>query len=273
MRLTLAALVLSHLALAQAQLPTVTPEATLDPLPPPTASIALSLPPASAGAAAPVPTGLGAPPSSAPPTLCDPKRSVLDQLSHRFRSDCGQSMWCDASAAVVGAVPPALNNLAAQGPDIVPDESSNLAGSMKMTGLRTDPDPAAEDSGEEDSGDGSEGGGEDDYEFERRNVERRDAVTVLEVPPLLLVRNLTRHGSAARGSANSVVYPRDILAPRGSRVSLPPSSSTAAVPGAAPTMGTCKPKGCRRDEYPFGYKGVAQADLPPLCGEGQVSML
>lgn len=32
-------------------------------------------------------------------------------------------------------------------------------------------------------------------------------------------------------------------------------------------QGICKPKGCRRDEFPFGY--AQNADLPPKCPSGQ----
>lgn len=52
-------------------------------------------------------------------------------------------------------------------------------------------------------------------------------------------------------------------------VSLPPSPTSAA--DNTPSAGHCRPKGCRRDEYPFGYKGVPQEKLPPMCGTGMVS--
>jgi hypothetical protein len=32
-------------------------------------------------------------------------------------------------------------------------------------------------------------------------------------------------------------------------------------------QGICKPKGCRKDEFPFGY--AQNADLPPKCPSGQ----
>ncbi|PWN51277.1 hypothetical protein IE53DRAFT_306555, partial [Violaceomyces palustris] len=34
------------------------------------------------------------------------------------------------------------------------------------------------------------------------------------------------------------------------------------------STGFCVPKGCRRDEFPFGYKGIPTEQLPPLCGNG-----
>lgn len=35
-------------------------------------------------------------------------------------------------------------------------------------------------------------------------------------------------------------------------------------------LGTCVPRGCRRDEFPYGYPSNAtQGDLPVMCGEGE----
>lgn len=36
------------------------------------------------------------------------------------------------------------------------------------------------------------------------------------------------------------------------------------------SAGTCAARGCRSDEYPYGYNGVAFADLPPMCPRGQL---
>lgn len=36
------------------------------------------------------------------------------------------------------------------------------------------------------------------------------------------------------------------------------------------SAGVCAARGCRSDEYPYGYNGVSFADLPPMCPRGQL---
>jgi hypothetical protein len=48
------------------------------------------------------------------------------------------------------------------------------------------------------------------------------------------------------------------------------SPVTTALPSIATSdFGLCVDKGCRRDEFPFGYRGVAFEALPPQCGADQ----
>ena len=45
------------------------------------------------------------------------------------------------------------------------------------------------------------------------------------------------------------------------------SSDCNSVTYCNATTSTCQKKGCRRDQYPFGY--AVGANLPPLCGQGE----
>ena len=111
---------------------------------------------------------------------CDPRHSVLDAITHRFRSECGVRQWCKPTAPF-------------------------------------DRDP------------------------------------LLALPVLSPIASWKREEAATVAAA--VHPPTASIAP-----------STAASVG---DFGLCMDKRCRRDEFPFGYKGVLFDALPPLCTADQ----
>ncbi|PWN40670.1 hypothetical protein IE81DRAFT_293049 [Ceraceosorus guamensis] len=75
-----------------------------------------------------------------------------------------------------------------------------------------------------------------------------------------------------RGEANPSSSSSTVALPSksasGTTSLLPSAVVSTAGRGGNPATGTCRPKGCRKDEFPFGYKGIPTELLPPLCGPG-----
>lgn len=178
---------------------------------------------------------------------CDPRKSVLDGLTHRFRSDCNATEWCSPTPVGSQAVSQPLKPQ----PQPVPSPSSQ-----------------EEDDEEEDD--------PNDLMGKRKHIqETKDGDQQVQVN----AKN-GKDGSSSVKHSKPQPQPYDPVrrdAPplpsttSGTPINLPTMASPVP-PGAVPTTGICVPKKCRRDEYPFGYKGVPAAELPPLCGPGTVSL-
>jgi hypothetical protein len=127
---------------------------------------------------------------------CNPRHSVLDGVTHRFRSDCGPRQWCKPTAT-----------------------------------------------------------------FDR--------------DPLLAIPTPVDNIAAAAAPAKRQEQPLSVSLPSTMPVYRPPSpfniQSTPAMAAGdslvSDDFGVCIDKRCRRDEYPFGYKGVPFEELPSLCDQ------
>ncbi|PWN91001.1 hypothetical protein FA10DRAFT_286670 [Acaromyces ingoldii] len=64
--------------------------------------------------------------------------------------------------------------------------------------------------------------------------------------------------------------PREWCRPLAAPLQAPPAKEAGGGGGGkeVESSGSCVPKGCRRDEYPWGYHGVETADLPRMCDDG-----
>ncbi|UZJ53835.1 hypothetical protein CBS101457_003155 [Exobasidium rhododendri] len=133
------------------------------------------------------------PPPLAIDDPCDPRHSVLDGVTHRFRSDCGPRQWCKPTATF--------------------DRDPLLA--------QPTPNVAIE-----------------------QNDKRQEQVPSLVLPSTMPVYK-------PPSPFNSLYIPAAAKA-----------SSTPII-----DFGVCINKTCRRDEYPFGYKGVPFEELPSMCDE------
>ncbi|KAL9939605.1 hypothetical protein V8E36_001422 [Tilletia maclaganii] len=162
--------------------------------------------------------------------LCDPRKNVIDPLTHRFRSDCGPREWClpnPLDPSLITSTPSMPADVAAR-----PDTASTQEAAVSST-----------------SSDG-------DDAIWRRSI--WDTVDDWHSFRRALAADET-DGFNLSDSTEPI------------RVSLPDDakpSGTSASGLPTPTSGVCRPKGCRRDEYPFGYKGVPQDQIPPMCGQG-----
>ncbi|KAE8226874.1 hypothetical protein CF319_g572 [Tilletia indica] len=159
-------------------------------------------------------------PSPGSGALCDPRKSNLDALTHRFHSDCGPREWCAPNS-----VDPSLMT-----------STPVLPSSASAEDLSASPDDSSEES------DSSWDSLPDWQSLRRAIVDDSDGYNQTEDSSLPGPTRLT--------------LPTDVK----------PSTTSAGLPIA--TAGVCKLKGCRRDEYPFGYKGVPQDQIPPMCGPG-----
>ncbi|KAK0523065.1 hypothetical protein OC842_006275 [Tilletia horrida] len=266
---------------------------------PPSTSTASAPPP-------PAPSGPGLNLGPGSGALCDPRRSTLDPLTHRFRSDCSVREWCmpnpldssqltaspslpsDADPAAPAAVqsdaassalaPPTLSSLvptathkqalasSAHLPSHTAAKSPQQASVLKQ-GTEDDGSGSGSGSAGDDSGSGYEDdeGDTDDY-----GEDGEDAIWRRSVWDTVDEWQAFRRAVADTADTfnQSDFVPSAAAAPV--RLSLPPdfqsTGSSAGLP--TPTSGVCRPKGCRRDEYPFGYKGVPQDQIPPMCGPG-----
>jgi len=167
---------------------------------------------------------------------CDPRKSVLDGLTHRFRSDCNGTEWC--SPTPIGSQPSNLPQTPASS-DSSDDSEESDDDPNDLLGKRNQLNNGNHHEVEEEATFRATGNnGKDDVSTPR--AARRDAPSLPSRPvgiPIVL-----------------------------------PSVAAPSHQGSVPTTGICVPKKCRRDEYPFGYKGVPAAELPPLCVLGTVSI-
>ncbi|KAE8203343.1 hypothetical protein CF328_g1707 [Tilletia controversa] len=174
-------------------------------------------PPASVGMPPAVPPPSGPSPGSG--ALCDPRRSTLDELTHRFRSDCGAREWC--------APNPFDSSLLTSTP-LLPSSASVAGSSPPPPSLPPSPTTS--------------GSATEDANLRRAIGDETDGF------------NQTADDSGA--GPTRLALPVDMKS----------TDTTAGLP--VPTAGVCRLKGCRRDEYPFGYKGVPSDQIPPMCGSG-----
>ena len=119
---------------------------------------------------------------------CSPPDSVLDPITHKFRSSCGPRQWCKPTAA------PTQDPLLGL-PNAVPSSSSIL--------------------------------------------QQRDVSVALPTTQSML------------------------------KLSSPFTTTTTTAAPVSFDFGLCVDKGCRRDEFPFGYSGVPFDSLPPQCSPKQ----
>ncbi|KAK0547817.1 hypothetical protein OC845_003909 [Tilletia horrida] len=232
--------------------------------------------------------------------LCDPRRSVLDPLSHRFRSDCGSREWCvptalNSSQLSTVAPPPAvaaISTAALSSASLPSSTAATQTSALSQTSLRHSTPAAHATSGTAhqgsafkatsgsrkgaSSGSGYDDGSGSDSGSGSYDPEEDDGVTRAtggDGGDSMWKRNgweTLADWQAFRRSLLSDGGPGYNITTVASRVSLPPDlqslGSNPALPVA--TSGVCRPKGCRRDEYPFGYKGVPTDQIPPMCGNG-----
>lgn len=135
---------------------------------------------------------------------CDPSRSVLDGLTHRFRSDCGPRQWCKPTTTFDRDPLLALPTS---------DVTSVLA--IKRQELQA-PSPGLPTT----------------------------LPVVYSPPPSPFSTSRQLPAAAAVVTASAAAAPQ---------------------PSLLNDFAVCVEKKCRRDEFPFGYKGVPFEQLPPQC--------
>lgn len=153
---------------------------------------------------------------------CQIANSKLDPSSHKFRSDCGPQDYCAVSLANTGSISAAIKP---------PPSSSNDAG---------DDTPAASDGHQRRSS------------YTRRHHFSGFTAHKHEV-------RLSRRGLLQNVFLNAVadVAVNDTTsiqaAEEGDTPMINEKDGGASSPFGVNATGTCQPKGCRKDEFPFGY--------------------
>ena len=165
--------------------------------------------------------------------------------------------------------------------EVPPRFSAQSAFAGSQDGSSSESDDTGYADGYDDSGeyDDENGDDQDDNTFRRRAT---GAEELYEYPqdeePVNLTSSRQKYVYAREiiqllqrmPQATSLPIPRSISSPNSNNGLLPSQPITASLPASTaapvPTTGFCKAKGCRKDEFPFGYKGLAP---PPMCPSGQ----
>lgn len=147
---------------------------------------------------------------------CQISNSKLDPNSHKFRSDCGPQDYCAVSLANSGSISAAIKSI----------PSDNKASSSQLTRRTSDALSYHHHHS-----------GFSPYKHETR-LSRRG-----ELHNIFLA-------AVSDTYANDTITSEDATQPETPMIS--EKDDGAPSPFGLNTTGTCQPKGCRKDEFPFG---------------------